>query len=298
MGESGGGFHPQLRAPCETSLPNPHPIPPPFTLPFVSLQRELARKLLHVSTAIVPVAYAAGTPRDVVGIALGALAAVALAVELARRSTRGAAHFTRATGTLLREHEHAGAWAGATWLLLAFLLAVVAVPRAVAVAAMLGVSLGDAAGAVVGRWWGERRAHGAPPRAAATSSAGGPPRAHDATAVANVHHRTRAPMHVSTHERAASGVPPTDVSAPSAPAPDVPPVRGIARSAKTWAGTVACALATAIGSVLVARLGVGESLLAGVLAAAAERPVWRFDDNLRIVLAVGGGILLCRLAFS
>jgi len=26
--------------------------------------------------------------------------------------------------------------------------------------------------------------------------------------------------------------------------------------------------------------------------------VWRFDDNLRIVLAVGAGILLCRLAFS
>jgi len=211
----------------------------------VSLERELARKLLHVSTAVVPVAYAAGLPRGVVGGALGALASVAVAVELARRSRRGAAHFTRATGMLLREHEHAGAWAGATWLLLAFLLAVLAFPRAVAVAAMLGVSLGDAAGAVVGRWWGERRAR-----------------------------RARRP----------------DASVPAA--------RGIATTAKTWAGTVACALATAIGSVLVARLGVGESLLAGVLAAAAERPVWRFDDNLRIVLAVGGGILLCRFAFS
>jgi dolichol kinase len=216
----------------------------------VSLQRELARKLLHVSTAVVPVAYAAGLPRGVVGGALGALASVALAVELARRSRRGAAHFTRATGALLREHEHAGAWAGATWLLLAFLLAVLAFPRAVAVAAMLGVSLGDAAGAVVGRWWSERRARAM--RAAATVAA------------------------------------PTDVS----------PTLGIARSAKTWMGTAACAIATTIGALLVARLGVMESLLAGVLAAAAERPVWRFDDNLRIVLAVGGGILLCRLAFS
>ena len=261
MREWGGRCDGHLACGCHVArvhAQDPHPTPSPFSLPWVSLQRELARKLLHVSTAVVPVAYAAGLPRDVVGIALAALASVALAVELARRSTRGAAHFTRATGTLLREHEHAGAWAGATWLLLAFLLAVVAFPRAVAVAAMLGVSLGDAAGAVVGRWWGERRAQ-----------------------------RAR-----RTPERAASGVPPTDVSAPDAPG------RGIARAAKTWAGTVACALATAIGSVLVARLGAGESLLAGALAAAAERPVWRFDDTLRIVLAVGGGILLCRLAFS
>ena len=225
----------------------------------MSLQRELARKLLHVSTAVVPVIYAAGAPRDVVAGALAALAGVALAVELARRSVRGAAHFTRATGTLLREHEHAGAWAGATWLLLAFLLAVLAFPRAVAVAAMLGVSLGDAAGAVVGRWWSERRARDA---------------SRDARDV-----MTRDAM---TRDAAAV----------------VAPVRGIVTTAKTWAGTVACALATAIGSVLVARLGVGESLLAGVLAAAAERPVWRFDDNLRIVLAIGGGILLCRFAFS
>jgi dolichol kinase len=218
----------------------------------VSLERELARKLLHVSTTVVPVAYAAGLPRVVVGGALAALASVALAVELARRSRRGAERFTRATGALLREHEHGGAWAGATWLLLAFLLAVLAYPRAVAVAAMLGVSLGDAAGAVVGRWWGERRA------------------------------------------RATRADAPTDVSAPAAA---VRPL-GIARSSKTWVGTAACAIATTIGTLLVARLGVVESLLAGVLAAAAERPVWRFDDNLRIVLAVGAGILLCRLAFS
>lgn len=239
----------------------------------MSLQRELARKLLHVSTAVVPAAYAAGLSRDVVGGTLAVLACVALAVELARRSARGAAHFARATGTLLREHEHAGAWAGATWLLLAFLLAVLAFPRPVAVAAMLGVALGDAAGAVVGRWWSERRAR---------AGAGGPPRQHDVASVSSMHHPTRAA---------------TDVFTPDAPqAP--PSTRGIATTAKTWAGTAACALATAIGSVLVARLGVGESLLAGVLAAAAERPVWRFDDNLRIVLAVGGGILLWRFAFS
>ena len=222
----------------------------------MSLQRELARKLLHVSTAVVPVAYAAGLPRTVVAGALAALVAIALAVELARRTTAGATTFARATGTLLREHEHAGAWAGATWLLLAFLLATLAFPRTVAVMAMLGVSLGDAAGAVVGRWWGTRRRAAAPPRLQ-----------HAAAPRADPHHASA-------------------------------PMVGIAPAGKTWAGTVACAVATALGALAIARAGVGESLLAGALAAAAERPVWRFDDNLRIVLAVGAGILLCRLAFS
>lgn len=233
----------------------------------MSLQRELARKLLHASTAVVPIAYAAGLPRTVVAGALGALAGVAIAVELGRRSAAGAARFTRATGTLLREHEHAGAWAGATWLLLAFLLAVLAFPRAVAVAAMLGVSLGDAAGAVVGRWWSGRRARGA-----RGTSAGVPPRVHATTITADLHHQASAPVIASS--------------------------AGIVSTAKTWAGTVACGAATALGALLVARLGLGESLLAGALAAAAERPRWRFDDNLRIVLGVGAGILLCRLAFS
>jgi dolichol kinase len=225
----------------------------------MSLRRELARKLLHVSTAVVPVAYAAGLPRTIVGATLAALALIALAVELSRRHATGAAAFTRATGTLLREHEHAGAWAGATWLLLAFLLAVLAYPLDVAVAAMLGVSLGDAAGAVVGRWWGERR---------------------------------RSP-HVSSRvgDTLAGDTPAGDMLA------DAKPV-GIAPTAKTWAGTIACAVATALGALLVARLSPGASLLAGALAAAAERPRWRIDDNLRIVIAVGTGILLCRLAFS
>lgn len=204
----------------------------------MSLRRELARKLLHLSTAVVPVAYAAGLDRRVVLAGLGALLAVAVVVEALRaRSPRARAHFTRATGDLLRTHEHAGAWAGATWLLLAFLVAALAFPREVAVAAMLGVALGDAAGAIVGRWWGDRRAR-----------------------------------------RQAPGV-------------------GIADAPKTWAGTVACALATALGALLVARLAWPEAAVAGALAAAAERPRVAVDDNLRVTLAVGIGILLWRLVF-
>jgi dolichol kinase len=96
-------------------------------------------------------------PRAWLAGGLAALVIVALGVEVARaRSARARHHFTRYTGALLREHEHQ-AWSGATWLLAAYLLAVLLYPRPFAIAAMWAVGVGDATAAVVGRWWGERR---------------------------------------------------------------------------------------------------------------------------------------------
>jgi len=117
-----------------------------------SLLHELARKSIHMGSAVVPVAYAAGLPRRVLVVGLAALLAVALVVEVARfRSTRARVWFARVVGALLREHEH-DRWSGATWMLASYLLATLLFPRAVAVAAMLAVALGDASAAVVGRW--------------------------------------------------------------------------------------------------------------------------------------------------
>jgi dolichol kinase len=135
---------------------------------------ELARKALHVTSAVIPVAYAFWLPRRAVLLGLAALLAVALVVEVGRlRTPRGRAWFTRVVGALLREHER-DRWSGATWMLASYLLATLLFPRPAAVAAMLAVALGDAAAAVVGRWAGARRAarrahqvaHGAAPRAA------------------------------------------------------------------------------------------------------------------------------------
>ena len=123
----------------------------------LSLRHELARKAIHVASVAVPVAYAAGLPRAVVAGALLLLLVAALLVELARAtSARAGALFTRATGALLRAHEHRRI-SGATWLLAAFLGSALAFPRDVAVAAMCSVALGDAAAAIVGRWIGRRR---------------------------------------------------------------------------------------------------------------------------------------------
>ena len=212
------------------------PAAPPAATPAapadvpLALRHELARKALHLTSAVVPVVYASGLiERRWLAAFVLVLLGVALAVELGRaRSERLRAHFTRATGALLRSHEH-HRWSGATWLLAAFALAILLFPPMIAVAAMWAVSIGDAGAAIVGRTVGRHRLPGL---------------------------------------------------------------------AKTVEGSVACATLTLVGARLVARLDVGACVVAALVAAVAEAPRRPFDDNVRVALAVGGGILLWRMAFS
>lgn len=204
-----------------------------------TLHAELARKAIHLASAAVPLAYRGGVPRSAMLAALAVAGAVALAVEVARRrSPRARATFERLVGPLLRAHERER-WSGATWMCAAYALAVLLFPRPVAVAAMLAVALGDAAAAVVGRWWSARRA------ARVTAA--------------------------------------TDVR-PGAPAHG----QRVARpGAKTWAGSVACAVAAGGAAFVVAGLAPAAALACGVAAALAERPGGPLDDNVRIALVAG-----------
>ena len=149
---------------AEPAAPAPPPAsvsssarPPAEPSAALSLRRELQRKLLHVSSAVAPLAYAAGLPRERLLTALGVLLVVAGLVELARRR-HAIVHerFVRATGVLLRGHEHQRV-VGATWMLLAFVAAVWLLPRDVAIAVMWAVAVGDAAAAVVGKSLGRLR---------------------------------------------------------------------------------------------------------------------------------------------
>jgi len=240
---------------------------PPLPDVPLTLRRELARKALHVTSAVVPVAYATGVPRAVLLPLLLALVAVAAAVELARRrSDRARERFLRATGLLLRAHEHQRL-SGATWLLVSFALAVALYPRAVAVAAMWGVAIGDASAAVVGRVAALRRARRA--RRAVTA------------------HRGATPHHTSDAPTASVVTPPVTPAAPA----------GVT-ARKTLVGSAACFVATLAGALAVARLGPGESVLAALAGALAERPARPFDDKVRIVAAVGAAVLLYRLIIS
>jgi dolichol kinase len=137
------------------TLARPSPVravpPPPGRI-----RRELGRKAIHVASVVVP-AFVWFAPRPLALAVLGAVAAVALAVDVSRLRFRGPRYrFLRLTRPLLRGHERK-ALAGATWMALAYFAATAVFPVGVAVAAMLFNALGDAAAAVVGRRWGRHR---------------------------------------------------------------------------------------------------------------------------------------------
>lgn len=126
-------------------------------LPGLTLRRELARKAIHLQSVAIPASYALGMPRILLLAALLVLVIAAIGVEVARwRSPQVRAWFVRAFAPLLREHEHAGL-AGATWLVMAFFLAVLLLPRDIAIATTWAVAAGDASAAIVGRWVGRHR---------------------------------------------------------------------------------------------------------------------------------------------
>lgn len=122
----------------------------------VALRRELQRKRIHIATAAVPVAVWF-LPRTTAIAMLGGAVAVALGVEWGRRSVPWVRHrFLRLTRAMLRGHERRGL-AGATYMAVAYLLALLLLPQRIAVAAMLYNALGDSAAAIVGRKWGRHR---------------------------------------------------------------------------------------------------------------------------------------------
>ncbi|HET8656869.1 MAG TPA: hypothetical protein VFL93_15200 [Longimicrobiaceae bacterium] len=121
------------------------------------LTREIHRKLVHVATVLVPL-LAWVLPRVPALVLLGVAVAVAMGVEWSRSRIRWVRYrFLRRTRTVLRPHERHGV-AGATYLALAYFLAVLVFPRPIAVAAMLYAGLGDATAALVGKRWGRHRA--------------------------------------------------------------------------------------------------------------------------------------------
>lgn len=62
--------------------------------------------------------------------------------------------------------------------------------------------------------------------------------------------------------------------------------RRIGTTGKSLEGTLACAVASTAGALVVAGLGPAASVAAGVAAAAAEYPSRPFDDNVRVAGAV------------
>ena len=82
-----------------------------------SFRRELARKAIHLSSTAVPIALSLGIGRRISLFLLGALALIAVAVEVSRAmSPVAASRFAALFQPLLRSHESTRL-TGATWLI-------------------------------------------------------------------------------------------------------------------------------------------------------------------------------------
>jgi dolichol kinase len=120
------------------------------------VRREIYRKVIHVASVALPV-LVWWVPRTVALAVLLPAALVALLIEVLRLKVRGPRyHFLRRTRTLLR-HRERHRLTGATYMAVAYALALLLFPTPVAVLAMLYNGLGDATAALVGRRWGRHR---------------------------------------------------------------------------------------------------------------------------------------------
>lgn len=120
--------------------------------PALALGRELARKGLHVASAVLPVGWGIGIlSPELLRLLLVVALAVAILVEGARRLSRRARRmFDALFAPLLRPHEQTDL-TGATWLAAAMLGALVVFPPSAAVVALWAVAAGDGAASIVGR---------------------------------------------------------------------------------------------------------------------------------------------------
>lgn len=120
------------------------------------MKRELARKSIHLGTVLVPLA-AWWLPPPVTVAILAIAVASAIVIEWARFQVRWVRYqFLKRTRTMLRPHERLRP-AGATYLAVSYLIAMIVFPQPLAVVAMLYTGLGDATAALVGKRWGRHR---------------------------------------------------------------------------------------------------------------------------------------------
>jgi len=115
---------------------------------------ELLRKLIHVSSLIIPLTYFfLIKDKSLMAVILIILTLISLLIEYVRLNRRGRIgfFFQKYLKSILRPNEEEGHLTGATWMLIGFTSAVIMFDFEVAVLALLFLSVGDAVAALVGR---------------------------------------------------------------------------------------------------------------------------------------------------
>lgn len=133
----------------------------------MSLREEIKRKGIHLTSSLVPLAYAFWLSRMTAALILAVTTAGMLFVESIRhRDNWGGRTFRRFFGAMLRDAERGPLdlppnlrprWLGGTPYCIASFICVVLFPKPVAVLALLYLAVGDTAASFVGKLWGRTR---------------------------------------------------------------------------------------------------------------------------------------------
>ncbi len=123
----------------------------------ISWPAEFVRKGIHLFALVIPIGhYLVSFPVAVVGITVPA--AVSVLIDLSRfRCWRFWDMLAPFLGPIIRDHEVKGAFTGASYILSASAFVIFVYPKAIAIAAITYIIIGDIAAALVGRKWGRHR---------------------------------------------------------------------------------------------------------------------------------------------
>ena len=123
----------------------------------ISLGAELVRKAIHLFALVIPVGYwLVPFPVALVGVAVPAV--VSILIDLSRFYHWRLWQWVAGILTpIIRDHEKQGGFTGASYILTTATITIVLFPKAVAIAAITFIIIGDTAAALVGRTWGRHR---------------------------------------------------------------------------------------------------------------------------------------------
>lgn len=116
---------------------------------------EIRRKIVHLTTLIIPVGYALISEKTVLFFLIPFFLALLL-VDLLRHFHSGMASLFRKYffGKVLREEEESS-FMGSTYFIFSTILTILLFPKSIAIASLLILILSDTAAALIGRWIGK-----------------------------------------------------------------------------------------------------------------------------------------------
>jgi len=127
--------------------------------PSMNIKSEIKRKLIHLTTVIIPVLYGYCNRKEMLWFS-GILLFFALLVETARFLWKPfSGFFYRLFSTLLRDNEK-HCLTGATFIFLGIFIALLLFDKWIAQAVILFIIISDAIGAMVGKLWGNHKIYG------------------------------------------------------------------------------------------------------------------------------------------